>query len=181
MYPKPQCDGYMIDNVGGLFGSTTRVGISARGNELGRFLSDLFQAEVAIAEQRPGVAGVVRVISPFPNRIREQCPRAWLGRVGKAGDLSGVTRRSGGNYASEHGIGVAVEGERNHFLHVSARRTLPPQSSATRAIVHLARLDRARERFPVRMRNHQHSSRRGILRDDHYRSSVDGELDVVEI
>ena len=59
--------------------------------------------------------------------------------------------------------------------------TLPPQSSATRPIVHLARLDRARERFPVGVRNHQHSSGRGILRDDHYGSGVDGEFDVVEI
>jgi hypothetical protein len=47
--------------------------------------------------------------------------------------------------------------------------------------VHLAGLDRARESFPVRVRNHQDPSRRRILRDDNYGSGVDGEFDFVEI
>jgi len=40
----------MVDNVGGLFGSTTRIGVSARSNQFGGLFSDLLQAEVAIAQ-----------------------------------------------------------------------------------------------------------------------------------
>jgi hypothetical protein len=47
--------------------------------------------------------------------------------------------------------------------------------------VHLAGLDRARERFPVGVRNHQDPSGRRILRDDDYGSGVDREIDLVEI
>jgi hypothetical protein len=47
--------------------------------------------------------------------------------------------------------------------------------------VHLARLDRTRERFPVGVRNHEDSSGRSVLRDDHYRSGVDREFDVVQV
>jgi hypothetical protein len=47
--------------------------------------------------------------------------------------------------------------------------------------VHLACLDRARERFPVRVRNHEDSSGCGVLRDDHYRSGVDWEFDFVQV
>jgi hypothetical protein len=47
--------------------------------------------------------------------------------------------------------------------------------------VHLAGLDRARERFPVGVRNHQDPSGRGILRDDDYGSGVVAEFDFVEI
>jgi hypothetical protein len=47
--------------------------------------------------------------------------------------------------------------------------------------VHLACLNRERKRFPVGVCNHQDSSGRGILRNYHYRSGVDGEFDVIEI
>jgi hypothetical protein len=47
--------------------------------------------------------------------------------------------------------------------------------------VHLSRLDRARESFPVGVRNHEDSSGCGVLRDDHYRSGVDREFDFVQV
>ena len=40
----------MVDQICRFFGGTTRVAIRARGNEFGGFLSDLLQAEIAIAE-----------------------------------------------------------------------------------------------------------------------------------
>jgi hypothetical protein len=47
--------------------------------------------------------------------------------------------------------------------------------------MHFARLDRARERFLVRVRNHQHSSADGVLRDNHHGSGVFVEANVVQI
>jgi hypothetical protein len=40
----------MVYDVGRFFRGTRRLAISARGHEFGGFLSDLFQAEIAIVE-----------------------------------------------------------------------------------------------------------------------------------
>src|SRR5258705_6309184 len=47
--------------------------------------------------------------------------------------------------------------------------------------MHFACLDRARERFLVRVRNHQHLSAGGVLRDNHHCSRVFVEANIVQV
>ena len=64
-------DSDMVDEVCGFFGGTTSINVSARSNDLGGFLPDLFQAKVAIGQQHPGVAGAIRLLSSRPDGFRE--------------------------------------------------------------------------------------------------------------
>src|SRR5438045_3779470 len=77
-----------------------------------------------------------------------------------------MTRWSGWDYARKHRIAIAIECEANHLLHVAAGRALSPQAAGSGAVVHLAGLDRALERFIVGVRHHQHFARGRVLRHD---------------
>src|SRR5258708_22228108 len=76
-----------------------------------------------------------------------------------------MTRRARRNDARERRVAVAVERERHDALHVAARGALVPRPACSRAIVHLAGLNRSLERLAIGVRDHEHVAGRAVLRD----------------
>src|SRR5258706_429973 len=68
--------------------------------------------------------------------------------------------------AQEHRVGVAIEAHLDHALHMARGPALLPQGlSRARPVVRNAGLHRARERFAVHPREHQHFVGGCVLRD----------------
>ena len=120
----------VIDEVGRFFGRARRIAVGHRRDEFGGLLTDLLQAEVSVGEQPTGVSAATTLGSATRDRPIES-RQLIAGQVPEAADGARMTRGPGRPNASQHGVSVAIGGQLDHLLDISAGGSLVPRTAET--------------------------------------------------
>jgi hypothetical protein len=105
----------VVHDVGRLVDGARAVSISARRHQLGRLLTDLLEAQVAVGEQSSRIARLLPrqarwgIVDSGGDRGVERAEYVCAERLfTEARARSRVTRRARRAYAREHGIAITV-------------------------------------------------------------------------